>query len=109
MHNREGLTLRGIWQAACDWHLYPMYLISLLFNLPTVPVNAYLQLSFRQLGFSRIQANLLAAPNSFASIITILLITVLSEAVNNRSFVCMLQNVVSIPTRLCWTANTHVQ
>ena len=95
MHNREGLTLKLIWKAATDYHLWPMYLISFCFNLPAVPIGQYLQISFRQLGFSRIMANLLAAPHTVLTVVTLLGITVLSEAVNNRSFVCMTQSIVS--------------
>lgn len=95
MHNREGLSLKMLWASITDYHLWPMYLISFVFNMPTVPVAAYLQISFRNLGFARITANLLAVPTAVLSIITILLITVLSESIRNRALVCMSQQIVS--------------
>ena len=29
MHNRQGLTLKMIWQALCDWRLWPLYILGL--------------------------------------------------------------------------------
>jgi hypothetical protein len=95
MHNRQALDAKAIWSSVTDYHLYPLFLISLLFNLPTVPVSNYLQISFRRFGFSRPMANLLAVPNTIFSIINLLIVTLVSEAVNNRSWVCMSQTVVS--------------
>jgi hypothetical protein len=40
-------------------------------------------------------ANLLAVPSTVFSIINLIIITLVSEGVNNRSFVCMTQTVVS--------------
>lgn len=108
MHNREGLSLKLIWKALTDYHLWPMYLISFCFNLPAVPIGAYLQISFRRLGFSRIMSNLLAVPHTALTVITILGVTILSEAVNNRSFVCMIQNAVS-PRVSCRMPNLMCQ
>lgn len=95
MHNRQALTPSLVWKAVTDYHVWPLYFISLTFNLPTVPVSNYLQISFRRFGFSRPMTNLLAVPNTVFSIINIVIITLVSEAVNNRSFVCMTQTVVS--------------
>lgn len=94
MHNRQPLTLKMIWQSTMDYHLWPVYLIGLLFGIPAVPVKQYLQLSFKQLGFSTIEANLLTIPSTALSVINCVLIAVLSELVNNRSFVCMAEDLV---------------
>ena len=40
-------------------------------------------------------ANLLAVPNTVFSIINLIVVTLVSEAVDNRSWVCMSQTVVS--------------
>ncbi len=77
-----------------DYHLWPVYLIGLLFGIPAVPVKQYLQLSFRQLGFSTVKANLLTIPSTALAIVNCVLIAVLSEVVNNRSFVCTLEDLV---------------
>jgi hypothetical protein len=97
MHNREALSPKLLWNALKSYHIWPLYFISLTFNLPTVPVSNYLQISFRRFGFSRPMTNLLAVPHTIFSILNLIIITLVSEAVNNRSFVCMTQTVVSSP------------
>jgi hypothetical protein len=42
--------------------MWPLYALGLLFSLPKYPVNQYLTLSFRGLGFNVIEANLLSIP-----------------------------------------------
>lgn len=120
MHNRQGLTPRMIWRSICDYDLWPLYLIGITcvnlpvaapcdvislrfflsessFGLAAVPIKSYLQLSFRSLGFSTLMANLLTVPSTVISVFTLLFISVLSEAVNNRSFVCMAENIWLFP------------
>jgi hypothetical protein len=95
MHNRQPLTLRMIGRSMLDWHLWPVYIIGILMWIPVTPVSYYLQLSFRQLGFSTIQANLLAVPYGVISIINVILIALISEMFDNRSFTGMIQFIVS--------------
>lgn len=42
-------------------------------------------------------ANLLTVPSTVISVFTVLAITVISEAVDNRSFVCMAENIWFLP------------
>ncbi|KAJ7885110.1 allantoate permease [Mycena olivaceomarginata] len=97
MHNREGLTLKRIWTAMCDYDLWPLYIIGLLFPIPSGPPAAYLTLSLRNLGFSTFNTNLLAIPNSVAGMITMFGITLISETVNERSLVAMAQDLWTLP------------
>jgi hypothetical protein len=69
----------------------------LTFGIPAVPLGQYLQLSFRQLGFNTTEANLLSIPNQVLTIINLVIITVVSELVGNRSFIAMSENIVSHP------------
>jgi hypothetical protein len=95
MHNRQPLTLRMIGKSCLDWHLYPIYFVGILMWIPITPIGAYLQLSFRQLGFTTIEANLLAVPYGVLSIINCVVIAVISELFDNRTLVCMSMFVVS--------------
>lgn len=97
MHNRQGLSLRQIWHCAKDWTMWPLYLLGLLFGLPKYPVGQYLTLSFRGLGFSVIETNLLAIPEVVGGSVTMLLITAFSELVSNRGFVSMAQDAWLLP------------
>ncbi|KAF4475827.1 allantoate permease [Fusarium agapanthi] len=72
--------------------MWPLYALGLLFGLPKYPVNQYLTLSFRGLGFNVIETNVLSIPYIVGSCITMLAITAFSELANNRSFVSMAEN-----------------
>ena len=97
MHNRQGLSLGQIWKCTKDYDMWPLYIIGLLFGIPKYPVDQYLTLSLRDLGFNVIQSNLLAVPWIVGSSITMLLITSVSELVNNRSFVSMAEDAWLLP------------
>ncbi|OTA68676.1 MFS general substrate transporter [Hypoxylon sp. EC38] len=97
MYNRQGLSVKQIWECAKDYDMWPLYALGLLFGLPKYPVGQYLTLSFRGLGFNVIQANLLSIPNIIGSSITMILITAFSELVNNRSFVSMAEDAWLLP------------
>uniref|UniRef100_A0A0W0F1B0 Putative allantoate permease n=1 Tax=Moniliophthora roreri TaxID=221103 RepID=A0A0W0F1B0_MONRR len=97
MHNREGLTVKRLWTAICDYDLWPLYFIGLMFGIPTSPPSTYLTLSLRNIGFSTFQTNLLTIPSTVAGIITMFGITVVSEMVNDRSFVSMAEDLWTLP------------
>lgn len=77
--------------------MYPLYAFGLLFDLPKYPVNQYLTLFFRALGLNVIQTNPLAIAWIVCSCGIMLLITTLSELVNNRSFVSMTEDAWLLP------------
>ena len=56
MHNREGLSLKRLWQAALDYDLYPIYILGLMFGLPTTPPMTYLTLSLKNIGYAIYQS-----------------------------------------------------
>lgn len=97
MHNRQGLHLKQIWKCAKDYDMWPLYILGLLFGLPKYPVGQYLTLSFRGLGFNVIESNLLSIPNIVGSCIMMLLITAVSELVDNRSLVAMAEDAWLLP------------
>ena len=97
MYNRQGLSVGQIWKCAKDYDMWPLYALGLLFGLPKYPVDQYLTLSFRGLGFNVIETNLLSIPYIVGSSIMMLLITAVSELVNNRSFVSMAEDAWLLP------------
>ncbi|KAF8911731.1 major facilitator superfamily domain-containing protein [Mucidula mucida] len=97
MHNREGLSLKRIWVAICDYDLWPLYFIGLMFGIPTNPPTTYLTLSLRNIGFNTFQTNLLAIPYQVLSMITMFGITMVSELVNDRSIVSMAEDFWVLP------------
>ncbi|KAJ3732568.1 allantoate permease [Lentinula guzmanii] len=97
MHNREGLTLKRLWTAVCDYDLWPLYILGLMFGIPGAPPGTYLTLSLRNLGFSTFTTNLLTIPSTVAGIITMFAITMVSELLNERTFVAMNENLWILP------------
>ncbi|KII91277.1 hypothetical protein PLICRDRAFT_696369 [Plicaturopsis crispa FD-325 SS-3] len=97
MHNREGLSLGRLWQAMCDYDLWPLYLIGLVFNIPTATPMTYLTLSLRNLGFSTFDTNLLNIPYLATGVVSMYAITLVSEQYNERSIISCMEDLLSLP------------
>ncbi|CUM64845.1 uncharacterized protein PRCAT00002460001 [Priceomyces carsonii] len=97
MSNRQALTLGMIWKSLSDYDLWPIYIIGFLAYIPTQTANTYLTLTLRLLNYTTFQTNLLTIPPTVIHIITLLLITWLSERLNERSIVSLLVPMVQIP------------
>jgi len=97
MHNRQGLSPKMIWDSLCDWHMWPIYILGLVYIIPVGPTQTYLTLSLRRLGFSTTDANLLSIPSVVIGIITILFTSFLSEAINSRVLASVLLQLWALP------------
>ncbi|KUI73399.1 hypothetical protein VM1G_09109 [Cytospora mali] len=97
MHNRQAITPARLWEALKDYDLWPIYILGLLVFIPPMPVSYYITLTLRSMGFSTFNTNLLTIPISVAHIITLLSITRLSEYLNERTFVAMIQPIWTLP------------
>ncbi|KAK7716653.1 hypothetical protein SLS63_011078 [Diaporthe eres] len=97
MHNRQALTPRRLWQTLKDYDLWPLYLLGLIIFIPQSPPSKYLTLIVKSLGFSTFNTNLLTIPSSVLHIITLLAITRLSDYLNEKTLVAMLQSVWTLP------------
>ncbi|KAH0834881.1 allantoate permease [Lanmaoa asiatica] len=97
MHNREGLTLKRLWTAMCDYDLWPVYILGLMFGIPNTPPSNYLTLLLRDAGFSTFQTNLLTIPSQALGIITMFIITLVSESVGERTIVAMMEDLWALP------------
>ncbi|KAH7882334.1 allantoate permease [Phlebopus sp. FC_14] len=97
MHNREGLTFKRLWTAVCDYDLWPVYILGLMFGIPNNPPSTYLTLLLKDIGFSTFQINLLTIPSQAIGIVTMFVITLVSESVGERTFVAMTEDLWSLP------------
>ncbi|OBT88477.1 hypothetical protein VE02_03287 [Pseudogymnoascus sp. 03VT05] len=97
MHNRQPITPKLLYKSLSDYHLWPMYLVGLTFQLPTNPPQSYLTLSLRSLGFDTFQTNLLVIPSQVGHIITMLDITLLSDYTGELSLTAMLGQIWALP------------
>ncbi|BGP43488.1 hypothetical protein JCM10449v2_007523 [Rhodotorula kratochvilovae] len=97
MHNRQALTFGLLWKSICDYDLWPMYLMGLVFGIPGTPLSNYFQISMKQLGFSTVMANLLSTPYIALSVINVILIVLLAEWTGKYTIVASLQNWWYLP------------
>ncbi|KAF9226376.1 allantoate permease [Gyrodon lividus] len=97
MHNREGLTPKRLWTAVCDYDLWPVYILGLMFGIPNTPPSTYLTLLLRTAGFNTFQTNLLTIPSQAMGIVTMFVITLASESVGERTFVAMMEDLWALP------------
>ncbi|KAF2226135.1 putative MFS transporter [Elsinoe ampelina] len=110
MHNRMAIAPSRLWKALTDYDLWPIYAMGLVIFIPMNPPNAYLTLTLRQLGFNAFTTNLLVVPSTAIGICTLLLITRLSEYLNERSLVAMIQDIWTLPCLLAlrfWQGVMH--
>ncbi|KKY23179.1 putative major facilitator superfamily domain general substrate transporter [Diplodia seriata] len=54
MHNRQAITPKLLWKAMCDYDLWPIYAIGLLAYIPETPVDNYITLTLKSIGFSTV-------------------------------------------------------
>lgn len=97
MHNRQAITFPLLWKCLKDYDLWPLYLIGLTAYIPPTPIQQYLTFIIREMGFSPMQANLLAIPGFFLFGVNLLILSRVSEWVSERSIVSMVSNVWILP------------
>lgn len=54
MHNRQAITPRRLWNALCDYDLWPIYLLGMIIYTPMVPMTQYITLTLKGLGFNTV-------------------------------------------------------
>ncbi|KAL4876041.1 major facilitator superfamily domain-containing protein [Aspergillus karnatakaensis] len=106
MHNREAITLPRLWESLKDYDLWPIYLLGLIIYTPMVPIRTYITLTLKNLGFDTFTTNLLIIPHNITHILLLNALTHLSERLNERTFVSMIQSLWVLPCLLVlkfWT------
>ncbi|KAJ5791871.1 uncharacterized protein N7518_008882 [Penicillium psychrosexuale] len=97
MHNRQALSLSMLWQSLMDYDLWPIYIIGMLFEIPTAPPKTYLTLSLKSIGFSTFHTTLLTIPVTVFASINLVLVTELTERLQEISIVGLLTQVWNLP------------
>ncbi|KAI2780470.1 MFS general substrate transporter [Daldinia loculata] len=97
MHNRQGITFKMLWKSLADYHLWPIYIIGLTFSIPSGPPGQYLTLTLRALGFDTFNTNLLTIPATVISTANMLVLTYLSEVINQRALLGLLVEFWTLP------------
>ncbi|RAO67577.1 uncharacterized protein BHQ10_003589 [Talaromyces amestolkiae] len=97
MHNRQALSLKMLWQSLKDYDLWPVYIIGILFEIPTAPPKSYLTLSLRNLKFTTFQTTLLSIPVTVFASINLLIVTWLTERYHQISIIGLLTQIWCLP------------
>lgn len=127
MHNRQGLSIKMIWEALKDWRLWPIYCLGLIHqrmctkkntvflcliqldcSVPVGPPQTYLTLSLRALGFNTTQTSLLTIPSIVLGMITLLGASYFSEIVNCRVAATIILQLWALPLLIAlYTFDRH--
>ena len=97
MHNRQAVDLKGLWTSLKDYDLWPIYIIGILFEIPTGPPKTYLTLSLKAIGFGTFQTTLLSIPVTVFAAINLLWVTELTERFRKISIIGLLTQLWSLP------------
>ncbi|SMR53101.1 unnamed protein product [Zymoseptoria tritici ST99CH_1E4] len=97
MNNRQAVNLQRLWKAFSDYDLWPLYLVGLTTYVPPQPPQNYLSFILRQMGFSTFEANLLTIPSQFLFGVNLLIISWISEKLNERAFTASMANIWILP------------
>jgi hypothetical protein len=87
---KEPATFKDIRAAWADSSMWGLYFIGLVAYIPASPVQGYLTLTLKRLGFSTFDSNMLTVPSAVLQIITMLALAYSSEYFNERTFHCIL-------------------
>ncbi|KAI1847153.1 hypothetical protein JX265_011829 [Neoarthrinium moseri] len=97
MHNRQPVGLKLIWMSLKDVDLWPLYLIGLTFNIPTLTPTQYLTPSLRALGFGTFETNLLTIPYLVLKIVLMLGLATLAEVTGQLAACASILQFWSLP------------
>lgn len=93
----EPARLHDVISAWKDSSMWGLYLIGLVAYIPATPVQSYLSLTLRRLGYSTFDSNMLSIPSAVLQIILMLLLAYSSEFFNERTWHCMLGEFWVLP------------
>ncbi|KAI2624529.1 MFS general substrate transporter [Xylaria nigripes] len=110
MNNREAITPKILWNCLTDYDLWPLYLLGVVAFIPQTPPLKYITLVLKGTGFNTFTTNLLTIPYNVFYIFNLIMITRLSEYLNERTLVASLQNIWLLPimAALRWWPGTYV-
>lgn len=97
MHNRQPITLPMLWRSLKDYDLWPIYIIGILFEIPTSPPKTYLTLSLKAIGFNTFEVTLLGIPVTVFASLNLLWISYLTERFHQISVIGVLSQVWTLP------------
>ena len=110
MHNRQPITLPMLWRSLKDYDLWPIYVIGILFEIPTSPPKTYLTLSLKAIGFNTFEVTLLGIPVTVFASLNLLWISYLTERFHQISVIGVLSQLWTLPLLIIqYTSGTSLK
>jgi hypothetical protein len=97
MHNRQAITPKLLWKSMCDYDLWPLYIVGLLFQVPDTTPSQYLTLTLTGLGFGTFQTNLLVIPSTILHIVSMVFLTYVAEICGQLTLLAVFEQVWALP------------
>jgi hypothetical protein len=94
---KEPATFKDIRAAWSDRSMWGLYFIGLIAYIPASPVQGYLTLTLKRLGFSTFNSNMLTVPSAVLQIVTMLGLAYSSDYFNERAFHCIFGELWIMP------------
>ncbi|KAK0703885.1 major facilitator superfamily domain-containing protein [Lasiosphaeria miniovina] len=93
----QPITVRDIKNTLMDRSLWGLYFVGLVAYIPASPVQGYLTLTLRRIGFSSFDSNMLTIPSAALQIITMLALAWSSDFFNERTLHCIFGELWIMP------------
>jgi len=94
---QEPATFRDIINAWSDKSMWGLYFIGLVAYIPASPVQGYLSLTLRRIGFSTFDSNMLSIPSAVLQIILMLALAYSSNHFSERTLHCFIGEFWCLP------------
>lgn len=104
---KESATFRDIGEAWGDNSMGGLYFLGLITYIPATPVQGYLSLTLKRIGFSTFDSNMLSTPSAVLQIILMLALARCSEFFNERTFHCFVGEFWCLPLLAALLALPH--
>lgn len=94
---QEPATFRDIINAWSDKSMWGLYFIGLVAYIPASPVQGYLSLTLKRIGFSTFDSNMLSIPSAVLQIILMLALAYSSNHFSERTLHCFIGEFWCLP------------
>jgi len=94
---KEPMTFKDVKAAWSDSSMWGLYFIGLVAYIPASPVQGYLTLTLKRLGFSTFNSNMLTIPSAALQVITMLTLAYSSDYFNERTLHCIFGELWIMP------------
>lgn len=94
---KEAATFQDIKNTWKDSSMWGLYFIGLIAYIPAGPVQAYLSLTLKRIGFSTFDSNMLSIPSAVLQIILMLALAFSSNYFTERTFHCVVGELWILP------------